>query len=65
MPRLLIAAIVTLALFPAAFALMNACSDRAPSTTQAGVAQQRFRTNFCYNQYRSQSDVVRCLSQGI
>ena len=65
MPRLLIAAAATLALLPAAFALVNACSDPAPPSAQTSAAQQRFQTNFCYKQYRSQGDVARCLTHGI
>jgi hypothetical protein len=65
MPRLLIAAALTLGLLPAAFALVNACSDPAPSNAGANAAQQRFQTNFCYKQYRDQSDVARCLARNL
>lgn len=65
MSRLLVAVALMLVLFPAAFALVNACSDPAPSSAQASAAQQRFRTNFCYKQYRNQSDIAHCLARGI
>jgi hypothetical protein len=65
MVRLLTVATVALALFPVAVALVNACSDSAPTTVQSIAAEKRFQTNYCYNQYRSQSDVVRCLARGI
>jgi hypothetical protein len=65
MPRLLIAAALTFGLLPTAFALVNGCSDPAPSTSEANAAQQRFQTNFCYKQYRDQSDVARCLARSL
>jgi hypothetical protein len=65
MSRLVVAVTVTLVLLPAAVALVIACSDPAPSTAQASAAQQRFQTNFCYKQYRSQTDVAHCLARGI
>ena len=65
MPRLLITAALTLGLLPVAFALVNACSDPAPSDAGANAAQQRFQTNFCYKQYRDQSDVARCLARSL
>jgi len=31
----------------------------------AAVANQRFVINFCYAQYRGQSDIMRCLARGV
>jgi len=61
MLRLLAIAILAAAISPAALRLVSACSEPAPNI-EAIAAQQRFQTNFCYNQYRSQSDIARCLS---
>jgi hypothetical protein len=33
--------------------------------TALAEANQRFVIKFCYAQYRSQSDVMRCLAQGV
>jgi hypothetical protein len=65
MPRLPIAIAVTFGLLPAASALVNACSDPSPPHAESSAAQQRFQTNFCYKQYRDQSDVTRCLARGL
>jgi hypothetical protein len=65
MPRLPMAVAVTFGLLPAASALVSACSDPSPPRAEANAAQQRFQTNFCYKQYRDQSDVTRCLARGI
>jgi hypothetical protein len=39
--------------------------DTFAATAAAAEAKQRFVINFCYAQYRSQSDIMRCLAQGI
>ncbi len=53
-----------------ALALMGAtfCGESGEghaATAASAEAHQRFVINFCYAQYRSQSDVMRCLAQGI
>ena len=35
------------------------------ATAAAAEAKQRFVINFCYAQYRSQSDILRCLALGV
>ena len=35
------------------------------AATAAAEANQRFVIKFCYAQYRGQSDVMRCLAQGV
>jgi hypothetical protein len=65
MSRLLTVAALVFTLLPTAVVLMNACSEPAASTAESSAAQRRFQTNYCYKQYRSQSDVVRCLAGSV
>lgn len=65
MVRLLTVAFFVFTLFPAAVALVNACSETTEARSDASAVQRRFQTNFCYKQYRSQSDVARCLSGAV
>jgi hypothetical protein len=65
MPRLLTISAVALSLLPAAFGLASLHFAPAMPGTAAALAQQRFQTNFCYKQYRSQADVARCLANRV
>jgi hypothetical protein len=65
MLRLLSVAALVFTLFPAAVVLMNACSEPAASTEESSAAQRRFQTNYCYKQYRHQTDVARCLAGSV
>jgi len=65
MLRLLTITVVAATLLPAALGLVSACSEPMLPGTDAAVAQERFRTNYCYKQYRSQADVTRCLSKPV
>jgi hypothetical protein len=65
MKSLLTFAIIGAALLPAAAALVSACSDPEASTPDARAAQERFQREFCYKQYRSQSDITRCLANRV
>ena len=35
------------------------------ATAASAEANQRFVINFCYAQYRGQSDIMRCLARGV
>ena len=45
------------------------CPDRemisAPAPTMSSEAQQRFLIDYCYAQYRGQSDIARCLGRPV
>jgi hypothetical protein len=41
----------------------HAPADAAPpGRSERAAVEQRFALSFCYNQYRSQDDVTRCLA---
>jgi hypothetical protein len=56
---------VAAALLPVAIGVWSASSDTPAPDRGAAAAQQRFQTNFCYHQYRNQSDIARCLGTGV
>jgi hypothetical protein len=52
-----------LLLASASVPLLAATCTPAPASAQRAAAEQRFALSYCYNQYRSQDDVTRCLAR--
>jgi hypothetical protein len=68
MRRMLLLAALTVATVPISIAV--GCFDGSPgngssSPQLARQVEERFAIRFCYGQYRSQDDILRCLAQAM
>jgi hypothetical protein len=63
---MLFAALAAIALpISMAAGCFDAGAGESPSPALARQVEERFAIQFCYAQYRSQSDVLRCLAQSM
>jgi hypothetical protein len=58
-------AIVAIPISMSAGCFESGAGTAAPSSPLARQVEERFAIQFCYAQYRSQSDVLRCLAQSM